>query len=36
MHLRLNDLREAQATGEAWVLVTIVETRGSTPREVGE
>ena len=35
MHLRLSDLREAQATGEAWVLVTIVETRGSTPREVG-
>jgi len=35
MHLRLSDLREAQATGEAWVLVTIVETRGSTPRAVG-
>lgn len=35
MHQWINALAEHQARGEACVLVTIIEERGSTPRNAG-
>ncbi|MEM7405905.1 MAG: xanthine dehydrogenase accessory protein XdhC [Pseudomonadota bacterium] len=35
MSLTLTDLQIVQDAGEPWVLVTLVRTRGSTPRELG-